>query len=171
VGVGAVLALVFRALFSAFPAATWLSALLPWRTVVMGLLTLVWSQIIIVQLGPGPNVEAITVGLSVLLLALLASGVMLIEYWHPSPIVVRLLGATRTLITGAVVLAVGAGLVGRSGLGVAMMQGLVRFDLDMTWAAIGLTVGLLLVVDLVLGVPQALAAFVTASRKAVADSR
>ena len=100
------------------------------------------------------------VGLSVLLLGSSVTGWMLVEHWHPSPLAVRLTGAGRTLVTGAVVLAVGAGFVGGGGIGFMVIQHTRLLDYGMVWTWIGAVVGLLLLLDLVFGVPQVIAAYV-----------
>jgi len=165
-GLGAICGLILRFLFSSLPRGRWLLALFPWRTIVMGLLAVVWTPFIVARLGFGPTAGGVMVGLSVLLLGLVSIGGVLIEYWHPSPLIVRLIGVVRTLLTGAVVLAVGAGFVGGGGVGLVMIKGIRIFEYGMVWAGVGAVVGLLLIFDLVFGVPQAIAGYVAASRKA-----
>jgi len=159
-GLGVIYALLLRQLLSARPGVRWLLALLPWRTVVMGLLVVVWTPFIVARLGLGPTAGGVMVGLSVLLLGSSVTGWMLVEHWHPAPLAVRLIGAGRTLMTGAVVLAVGAGFVGGGGIGFMVIQYFRLFKYGMAWTWIGAVVGLLLLLDLVFGVPQVIAAYV-----------
>ena len=123
-GLGVICALLVHFLFSTLPGLRWPSALFPWRTVVMGLLVVVWTPFIVARLGLGPTAGGVMVGLSVLLLGFSVIGGMLVEHWHPAPLAVRLIGGGRTLVTGAAVLAVGAGFVGGGGIGSIVMQGI-----------------------------------------------
>ena len=123
-GLGVICALLVHFLFSTLPGLRWPSALFPWRTVVMGFLVVVWTPFIVARLGLGPTAGGVMVGLSVLLLGFSVIGGMLVEHWHPAPLAVRLIGGGRTLVTGAAVLAVGAGFVGGGGIGFVVMQGI-----------------------------------------------
>ena len=105
------------------------------------------------------------VGLSVLLLGFSVIGGMLVEHWHPAPLAVRLIGRGRTLLTGAVVLALGAGFVGGGGIGFVVMQGIRLLEYGMAWTGIGAVVGLLLILDLVFGIPQVIVSYVIKSRQ------
>jgi len=164
-GLGVACALVVRLIFSTLPRLRWLSALIPWRTIVMGLLVVVWTPFIVARFGLGPTAGGAMVGLSMLLLGFSVIGGMLVEHWHPSPLAVRLIGAGRTLVTGAVVLAVGAGFVGGGGIGFVVMQAFRLLEYRMAWTGIGAVVGLLLVLDLAFGVPQVIVGYVVESRR------
>jgi osmoprotectant transport system permease protein len=153
-GLGAVCALVVRALFSALPGLRKLSILLPWRTILMGLLLLIWTPFIAIRLGIGVATGAVTVGLVMFLLALVFTVAALTEHWHPSPLAIRLLAGARTLAAASGVIAAGAGFVGGGGIGFLMIQGMNLLQYDLAWKGWLVIVILALVLDLLLGIVQ-----------------
>jgi hypothetical protein len=153
-GLGAIVALMAHLLFSAVPGLRRPSMLLPWRTLVMGLLVFVWTPFLVTHLGIGPEYGGVTVGLVLLLLTMMVSTTVLIEHWHPERLAVRLIARARTLAGASQVIAVGVGFIGGGGIGFIMMQGMRLLDTSLAWRGGGIVVGLTLVLDMVIGVVQ-----------------
>ena len=156
-GLGALCALGIRAVFAARPGLRWASVLLPWRTLLMGLLLLVWSPFVFVLLGLGSFAGGTVVGASVLLLALAFTAGTLVEHWQPSPLGVRLVAGSRTLAVASGLVAVGAGTMGGGGLGGVLLEGARLQQYGLMWQALLVVLALALGLDLLLGVVQMVA--------------
>jgi ABC-type nitrate/sulfonate/bicarbonate transport system permease component len=153
-GLGVVVALIARFLFSTVPALRWLSMVVPWRTVLTGLLVVVWSPMIVVWLGIGPLAGGVMVGLVVLLLATAFTGYVLVEHWHPTPVMVQLIALARNLGVLCSMIVVGAGFFGGGGVGAVMMQGMMLLRRELFWQGVLVVVGTALLLDLGLGLLQ-----------------
>jgi hypothetical protein len=153
-GLGALCALGIRAAFAAQPKLRRPSVLLPWRTLVMGLLLLAWSPFVFVLLGLGTIAGGTMVGASVFLLALAFTTGTLVEHWHPSPLGVRLAAGARTLAVASGLFAVGAGVMGGGGVGPFLMEGARLQQYGVMWQALLVVLALALGLDLLLGVAQ-----------------
>ena len=106
------------------------------------------------------------VGLTMFFLGIVVIGEVLIEYWHPSPLAMRLFRSARTLGTGAILLAVGTGFLGiGSGVGFEMMNGVRTFNIQLVWEGITVVVGALLAFDLASGVLQTIVGYFMAGDK------
>jgi len=153
-GLGALCALGIRAVFAARPGLRRTSVLLPWRTLLMGLLLLVWSPFVFVLLGLGPFAGGTMVGASVLLLALAFTAGTLVEHSRPSPLGVRLAAGARTLAVASGLVVVGAGVMGGGGLGWFLQEGARLQQYGLMWQAFLVVLALALALDLLLGVVQ-----------------
>ena len=158
-GMGYGCALLMRAVFSSLPRLHKLSALLPWRTVVLGTLLIACSPAVVVPFGLGPTAGLVSVGLAILLLALPFTANVLLEYWNPSLVVVRLIAGARTLATAAVVFTAGIGLFGGGGLGLIAVQSMRLLDYDTAVDACLIVISLMLALDLLLGALQVIASY------------
>jgi hypothetical protein len=121
-GLGALCALGMHATFSARPAWRRPCVLLPWRTLVMGLLTVVWSPFVASLLWLGPVTGGVMVAGSVSLLAMALTASTLLGCWHPSPAGSRFVAGARTLGVASSLLAAGVGLLGGGGLGSTILE-------------------------------------------------
>ncbi len=83
-GLGALCALGIRAILSARPRLRCPLVVLPWRTLLMGLLMAVWSPFLVALLGIGPITGGVMVAGSVCLLAMAFTASTLVGNWHPS---------------------------------------------------------------------------------------
>jgi hypothetical protein len=153
-GLGVLCGLGIRAIFSARPALRRPLLLLPWRTVVMGLLMVVWSPVIASLLGLGPIAGGVMVGASVCLLALAFTATMLGERWHPSPLGAQLIGGARTLAVASGLIAAGVGLAGGGGVGHLILAGARALQYGLMWKSLLVVLALALVLDLLLGMAQ-----------------
>lgn len=153
-GLGTIVALMVHLLFSAVPGLRRPSMLLPWRTLVMGLLVFVWTPFLVARVGIGPEYGGVTVGLVLLLLTMMVSTTVLMEHWHPEKLAVRLVAGARTLAGASQVIAVGVGFIGGGGIGFIMMQGIRLLDTSLAWRGVGIVIGLTLVLDVVIGAVQ-----------------
>ena len=156
-GLGALCALGIRAVFTARPGLRQTSVLLPWRTLLMGLLLWAWSPFMFVLLGLGAFAGGMVVGASVLLLALAFAAGTLVEHWQPSPLGVRLVAGARTLAVASGMVAVGAGTMGGGGLGWFLLEGARLQQYGLMWQALLVVLALALGLDLLLGVVQMVA--------------
>jgi len=156
-GLGVLCALGIHALFSARPELRRPSVMLPWRTLVMGLLMVAWSPFIVVFLGLGAIAGGAMVGAWVFLLALAFTAATLIEHWHPSPLSVQLIAGARTLAVASGMIAIGVGVIGGGGIGHLILEGVRLLQYDLMWRGLLTVIALALVLDLLLGVVQAFA--------------
>jgi hypothetical protein len=153
-GLGVLCGHGMRVIFSARPALRRPLLLLPWRTVVMGLVMVVCSPFIVTLLGLGPIAGGIMVGVSVCLLALAFAATMLVEHWHPSPLGAQLIGGARTLAVASGLIAAGVGLVGGGGVGHLILAGARALQYALMWKSLLVVLALALALDLVLGIAQ-----------------
>ena len=156
-GLGYLYAILARALFSSLPGLHRPSMLLPWRAILMSLLLLVLSPASAAIFGIGPTAGAIVVGLSMFLLAMPLKAAILLEYWYPSPLAVRLVAGLRTLATASVVVAAGAGLFGGGGLGSSVMESIRLLQFGRAFEGWLVILALALMLDLLLGTLQLMA--------------
>jgi hypothetical protein len=164
-GLGALCALVGRALFSALPWLRKVSILVPWRGVLMALLLLACSPLLIARLGIGPTTGGVMVGLTMLLLSAAFVGVALLDHWVRPPLAVRLVGTVRTLATASVLVAAVVGAFGGGGLGFAAFQAIRLLEYRLAWTAWLAMVALALLADVLLGAIQLVTAIVAARRE------
>jgi hypothetical protein len=153
-GLGYAWARLIRFALSSSPAWRAPCILLPWRTGLMVLLLLVspvFVPVLAFLFGIGVTTGMISVGLTILVLALLVTATLLLEDWFPSSPVVRLVSVARTLAAGSVVLTTSVGLLGGGGIGFKISQSLnlLQYDMLLRW---GLTLAVvILIFDLSLG--------------------
>lgn len=146
---------LLRSLRHARPKAyRWLT-LLPWRTVVVALVSPIYItttvSVFLRLFSFGFETAILGVATAILLLALPLSITLFLESWHPSPIPLRLVAATRTLATVSVAFAAGLGNAAMRGLGETIL-----FSFYWEWYEVLLQhllayAGLMLLFDLVLG--------------------
>lgn len=156
-GLGVLCAHGMRALSSARPALRRPLALLPWRTLVMGLLMVAWSPLIVSLLGLGPVAGGVIVGGSVCILAVAFTATTLVENWYPSPLGARLIGGARTLAVASGLIAVGAGQMGGGELGFLLRWAFMLSKRGLMWQVVLVVLALALVLDLALGLAQLIA--------------
>lgn len=154
-GLGALCALGIRAILSARPALHRPLVLLPWRTLVMGLLMAVWSPFIVSLLGIGPMITGgVMVGGSVCILAMAFMATMLVEHWHLSPLGARLIGGARTLGMASGLIGAGVGLLGGGGLGHIILEAARLEQYGIIWKRFLVVLVLALALDLAVGLAQ-----------------
>jgi ABC-type proline/glycine betaine transport system permease subunit len=151
---GVLCALGMRALLAARPTLRRLWVLLPWRTLVMGLLVVVWSPFIVSLLGIGPFTGGVMVAGSVSLLSAAFAATTLHEYRYPSPLGSRLIAGARTLAVGSGLIAAGVGLIGGGGLGYSILEAARLSQYGVMWKGLLAVLALALVLDLMLGLVQ-----------------
>ena len=156
-GLGVLCGLGIRAVFSTSPALRHASILLPWRTLVMGLLMGVWSPFIASLLGLGPITGGVMVAVSVSVLAMAFAATTLLEHWYPSPLGSRLVAGIRTLAVASGLLAAGVGLLGGGGLGYIILEAVRLSQYGVMWKGLLVALALALVLDLALGLAQMIA--------------
>jgi hypothetical protein len=153
-GLGLVCGYGIRASFSAVPVLRRPFVLLPWRTLVMGLLMVVWSPFIVSLLGIGPVSGSIMTGSSIGLLAWALAATILVEHGLPSPLSVRLIAAARTLAIASGLIAAGVGVLGGGGLGHLLLEAARVQEYGLVLKGALVIVTLALVLDLGLGLVQ-----------------
>lgn len=155
-GLGYVCALAARSLFSARPGLRRVAMLLPWRTVAVTLaLVVLLSPAIATLVGLGRGAGMISVGLFVFVFALPFTVGSLLEPWHPSALVVRLISGSRTLATASVAVAVVTDLSsGSGGVGSLIFGGITRLDKSQTLKGFFMVAFMALIIDVLLGVLQ-----------------
>lgn len=156
-GLGLLCGIAIRALFSAAPALRHLFILLPWRTIILGLLVIILSPFPITLLGIGPLAGGIMVAASIALLAMAFAATTLVEHWVPSPLSVRLIAAARTLAVASGLIATGVGLFGGGGLGAPLLEAARLLDYGQVLKGLSVIVALALALDLTLGLVQMIA--------------
>ena len=156
-GLGALCALGNRAVLSARPALRRPLVLLPWRTLVMGVLMVVFSPLLATRLGLGPITGGVMVGGSVCLLAMAFTASTLVENWHPSPLGANLVAGARTLAVVSGLIAAGVGLLGGGGLGYTILEATRLQQYGVMWKGLLVVLALALVLDLGLGAAQMIA--------------
>jgi hypothetical protein len=134
------------------------AALTPWRTLLAGLLLVVWSPCAVDYWGAGPAAGAWIVGIISLLFGSGVGLVVLFEYWHPSPPVANLIAGARTLFILAIVFGVEVGYLGGGGLGSFIMVQKVSMRLNTALTGWGILTGIIFLLDLLLGLAQMAAA-------------
>ena len=162
-GLGTLLALAGRAIYRSSPLIRKIALILPWRTLLLGLILLVWSPYLVLRMGIGPRVVGLIVGLVIFLASAAVTSTILLEEWVPSPLWQKLLGAVRLFAAAAPVIAAAAGFMNTGGLGFLIIQGARTFRFGIAWQGYLLVVLLVLILDLVLGGVQVLAAFMIKS--------
>lgn len=162
-GLGALLALVLRAIFKAVPALHKLSILLPWRTVLAGLLLVAWSwyPVVLFRAGPGgAGFLRVIAGFGIVVLTMIVAGRLLLSHWLASPLSVRLIGLSRDMAVTALTALNIAGAITGWGLGyVARLEFSMVFEMAAVWRGLMIFVGIAVAFDLLLGVIQTIAAF------------
>jgi hypothetical protein len=156
-GLGVLSGLGIRAVFSTRPALRRASVLLPWRTVVAGLLMGVWSPFIASFLGLGPITGGVMVAGSVCLLVTTFAATTLLEHWYPSPLASHLLAGTRTLAVASGLIAAGVGLLGGGGLGHTILEAARSSQYGVMWKGLLVVLVLALLLDFTLGLAQMIA--------------
>jgi hypothetical protein len=156
-GLGALCAFGIRASLSASPALFRPLVLLPWRTLVLGLLMAVWSPYIVALLGIGPLTGGAMVASSASLLATAFTATTLVENWHPSPLGARLIGGARTLAIASGLIAAGVGLLTGGGLGPTILEAARLAQHGLVWKGWMVMLALALVLDLAVGLAQMIA--------------
>jgi hypothetical protein len=156
-GLGLLCAFGIRAVLSNGPALRRPLVLLPWRTLVLGLLMAAWSPFTLklLWLGPISGGAMVASSLSVLTMAFTAS--LLVEDWYPSPLAARLAGGARTLAAAACLIAAGVGLMGGGGLGSTILEAARLSLYSPMWKGLMAVLALALVLDLALGLVQMIA--------------
>jgi hypothetical protein len=159
-GLGWLCGLAVRALISTGPVLRRAAVLVPWRTLVMGLLMGLWSPFIATLLWLGPVTGGVVVACTVSTLATIFAATTLVEYWVPSPLASRLIAGARTLAVASGLLAADVGLLGGGGLGPIMREAARLSQYGVMWQGVLVVLVVLalgLVLDLTLGLAQMMA--------------
>ena len=146
--------LAVRAMITRGAALRRTATLLPWRTLVMGLLMGIWSPFMATLLWLGPVTGGVVVACSVSVLVAICTATTLVEYWVPSPLASRLVGGARTMAVATGLLAVGVGLLGGGGLGAIMLEAARLSQYGVMWQGVLVVLALAMVLDLTLGLAQ-----------------
>lgn len=153
-GLGWLCGLAVRAMSTRGAALRRTATLLPWRTLVMGLLMAIWSPFIATLLWLGPVTGGLVVACSVSALVTILTATTLVEYWIPSALASRLIAGARTMAVASGLLAVGTGLLGGGGLGPTMLEAARLSQYSVMWKGALVVLALALVLDLTLGLAQ-----------------
>ena len=138
-------------------------ALVPWRTLVLILILFVWSPFIAIWLGLGTLTVIVMVGLTIGLVACFMSISILLDYWFPPILRVRLLAGARTLLFLAIFTTLGAGLVGGGGAGIYLWELMRSMEYEKLVQGILLLGGITLLLDLILGFVEFMSSYNTPS--------
>jgi hypothetical protein len=155
---GALFAYSSHILFTREPRLLQPAAMLPWRTIIAGLLLLVWSPMTVANFGSGPSAGAFIIGIVMTLLALDGALITLFEHWHPSPPLAVLIAGTRALFIIAIVVAVGVGYFGGGGIGSFIIAQEENVRQDIALMGHGVLLAIIFILDLSLGFLQMVAA-------------
>lgn len=154
-GLGVLCALLARPIFFVLPKLYRLSMLLPWRTVLFGLLLILWSPFITIIWGLGITRGAEIAGLSMALLAWAFTIGAFFVQWYPSSLSVRLIAVGRTLATASGTIVALMGLYNGWGIGYFVQQRMNQaFQPGIAWQGLLTVVALALAMDLLLGTIQ-----------------
>lgn len=143
-----------RALFASVPNSRTLSILIPWRTVLLGLLMVTWTPTIVLVVGLGRVADMITTALVTSFLAAPLVVSVFLENSYPSPLAIRLIAALRTLGTASPVILAAAGMFAGGGIGGTMLTATMLLQYNLLLQAWLVVVSLVLVVDILLGIVQ-----------------
>lgn len=158
-GLGYAIAFRLHSVYKSHPHYREMLDLLPWRTVLIGLLMLVCSPIamvaIVVWLGLGAKAGAMGTVLAVFCIGVPCVVAAFLQHWLPPlRLRLRLLGTARTLAAVSVALVAGVGSYGGGGLGRLVLMSLQLLEYGTAvkgWLAF---VVLALIPDVLLGVVQ-----------------
>jgi len=154
-GLGYVCALAARRLFSTRPGLRRVAMLLPWRTVAVTWASVaLLSPVIAILVGLGIVAGMTSVGLFVFVFILPFTVGCLLEHWHPSPLVVRLISGSRTLATASVAVAIMGAYTGSGGVGSLIFGGITRSDKAQMIKGFFIVAFMALIIDVLLGVLQ-----------------
>ena len=151
---GTLIALGVRTWFASASSLRKLSMLMPWRTVVMSLLIVVWTPASVLLVGLGPAAGMLSTGLVMFLFALSFTVSILLERWYPSAFAVRLIAGLRTLATASLVVAAFVGFYDGTGIGWYMSRSLMTLYFDVLLQEWLVLAALVLVTDVLLGIVQ-----------------
>jgi len=122
-GLGSIFASLLLPVWRGNPGTRRALALIPWRTVIFGLLLGTWSPFFLPpRLGLGTLSGLVTTGLAVALIAFPMMVCGLYEFWFPQSARERAVSGARTLLFIAMFSALAAGLVGGGGAGNYLME-------------------------------------------------
>lgn len=126
-------------------------ALIPWRTLILILVMLLWSPYLPIRLGLGTPTALVVMVLTVSLFSCSATATILMENQFPSSLRVRLFGGARTLLFITVFATLGVGLVGAGGVGSLFVELIRSMEYGKLVQGSLLFWGIWLVLDLLLG--------------------
>jgi hypothetical protein len=125
--------------------------MIPWRTLILMLVLLLWSPYLPIQFGLGTPTALIVMLFTISLLACSAATSILMENRYPSSLRMRLFGGARTLLFIAVFATLGVGLVGAGGVGSLFVELIHSMEYGKLVQGSFLFWGICLVLDLLLG--------------------
>ena len=151
-GLGSVFASILLPVWRGNPGTRRALALIPWRTVIFGLLLGVWSPFSLPpRLGLGTLTGLTTVGLAVALIAFPMMVCGLYEFWFPQSARERAVSGARTLLFIAMFAALAAGLVGGGGAGNYLLEQANLFNRGDYFRWMVILIATALALDLILG--------------------
>lgn len=154
-GLGYVCAAAAKSLFSTKPELRRVAMLLPWRTVAVTLASgTLLSPVIATFVGLGIVSGMISVGLTVFVFALPFTVNSLLEHWHPTSLVVRLISGARTLATASVAVAIAGAFSGGGGVGSFIFGAITKADKVQTLKGFSFVGLIALIIDVLLGILQ-----------------
>jgi hypothetical protein len=146
-----------RTIISSHPSFRKWAILLPWRTLMLGSFYFTSPFFLVRLLGLGDILDATMNGATALFIAFPFTVILITEYWYPIPLLVRLFSLARTLATASLAIGVRE-VVGYSSGGLDIGFQMMRLNAinrsDEALLLWLMVVGLVLIVDLVLGVTE-----------------
>jgi ABC-type proline/glycine betaine transport system permease subunit len=94
---------------------------------------------------------------------------VLLEYWHPSTLVVRLIAGARTLATASVVVTAAVGIFGGGGLGQIILQYMQLLRWNQAFTGWLILVVLALLPDVLFGILQFACSFIPGKAQPAAE--
>lgn len=150
-GCGYLLALAIRAMFVS-PRSRNLAILMPWRTVVMGLLLVIRTSInIVLWFGLGTVAAIASTGGVIFLLALPFTVSILLDQWYPSSQLNRFIAGIRTLATASPVIVPTVAAFTGGGMGFLILEMSRSMKSDQVIQAYLIVIIMILAFDLLFG--------------------
>ena len=158
-GIGALIAWLLRLIFLGAPGLYKPSMLFPGRTIVAGLLYLAWSPIPYLLAVMPTGLELVR-GLGMVILMMMVTGRLLLSYWFPSGLAVRLIALARDMVITTVIALDLAGIATGWGLGSQVIRSArTTFDMSLLWRGWLILTVILLAFDLPFGTIQTILAY------------
>ncbi|PKO07203.1 MAG: hypothetical protein CVU41_02670 [Chloroflexi bacterium HGW-Chloroflexi-3] len=133
---------------------SWVTILIPWRTVIFLSVIFVWSPLLVIKLGLGNFTGTVMVGTVLAIFALAMVMKMIFDQMYSKTTWVIFISNARSLLLIAIFATLGVGYVGAGGFGFYLSQQLNLLNYDKLVEGILVLSGLALFCDLILGLVQ-----------------
>lgn len=153
-GFGYFIVNALKPIMNAKPATRRRMTLIPWRSLILILMLLVWSPILGIWLGLGYLTGKVMVGLTLSLLTLPMIMKAHLNKWFPSSLLEGIVSLARTLLMIALFATLGVGNVGAGGFGYYLIQQVNLLEYGKLYEGIFILGVTALILDLVLGIIQ-----------------